>query len=254
MEKFLFYRMTYDTGFAPNPLGEYLTLATCTPNHISKNLKIGDWIVGVESKKLARERIAAGCNPHVEQSLIFIAKVNEILDLNSYFNDPRFEYKKPKPHSKDYFKRSGDNVYYIENGMWKWIRGHDHDPCKQRRYGKQDEELFFKVEDLERLLKSKKMKEKYGEILKDIKGNKVFISKEFLYFGDKGIKFDKKFLKCIPYSRGIKYCPGKNCPERCFEEFKRYLNSLLKKFGYGKHGDPICYCIRYKLNRREFCK
>jgi len=244
MPRFLFYRMTYDTGFAPNPYGEYLTLATCTPNHMKANLKEGDWIVGVESEKLAKERIAAGCNPHVERSLIFVARVDEILDLNSYFHDPRFIHKRPIPTSSIYSVRRGDNAYYIDSGMWKWIRGHDHDSRGAP---------FFRVGSLGRLLSSGRARGIYGPILQDINGNKVFISKHFLYFGDKGVEF-RRFLSCVPRSRGIKYCPGKNCPIGCFIRFKLYLCSLLMKFGYGKHGDPICYCIRHKLGKKGFCK
>jgi len=250
MPKILFYRMTYDTGFAPNPYGEYLTLATCTPNHMRAALEEGDWIVGVESEKLAKERIAARCNPHIERSLIFVARVDEIKNLNEYFNDPRFKYKKPKPRSRIYSQRRGDNAYYIDidnkkQEWWKWIRGHDHDSGSAP---------FFKVGSLKRLLKSGKARRIYGPILQDIRGNRVFISRHFLYFGDAGVEFDKRFLDCVPRNRGIKYCPGKNCPKECFTQFKLYLDSLLTKFGYGKHGDPICYCIRHKLGKRGFCK
>jgi len=247
MPKFLFYKMTYDTGFAPNPYGEYLTLATCTPNHIRGKMSfgIGDWIVGVESKTLAQKRKKAGCHPKVDQCLIYVAKVDEILDLDKYFNDPRFEYKKTKPKSRIYSERRGDNVYYIDSGMWKWIRGHDHDSGSAP---------FFRVGSLGRLLKSGKARRIYGPILQDIIGNRVFISRHFLYFGDAGVEFDKRFLSCVPRNRSIKYCPGKNCPKECFTQFKLYLDSLLTKFGYGKHGDPICYCIRHKLGKRGFCK
>lgn len=47
MSKILTYKMTYDGGFAPNPFWDYLTLATCTPNHMNANLWPGDWIVGL---------------------------------------------------------------------------------------------------------------------------------------------------------------------------------------------------------------
>jgi len=238
MEKFLFYRMTYDTGFAPNPYGDYLTLATCTPNHIRgrMNFGIGDWIVGIESKTLAQKRRKAGCHPEVDQCLIYAAKVSEILDLNSFFHDPRFEYKKYSRES--WVGKNGDNVYYIEDGMWKWIRGHCHD---------RKEATFFPIEELDKLLKNKSIKSKYGAILQDIKGNRVFISREFLYFGDKCLEFDKRFRSCLPV-RNIKYCPGPSCSKEIAEEFKEYIDSLIREYGFGKHGDPICYCLKYKFN------
>ena len=239
MGKFLFYRMTYDTGFAPNPYGDYLTLATCTPNHVKANLNVGDWIIGVESKALAQKRKKAGCHPEVDQCLIYVAKVSEILDLNSYFRDPRFEYKKYS--EKTWESKHGDNVYYKENGMWKWIRHHIHDNLSD------NEEVFFPVEKLDALWEDPKARKKYGAILQDIRGNKVFICKDFLYFGDKCLEFDKRFQSCLPV-RNIRYCPGSSCPKEIAEEFKEYIDSLIRKYGFGKHGDPICYCLKYKFN------
>ena len=241
MPKYLFYKMTHDSGFAPNPFWGYLTLATCTPNHseIAKNLKIGDWIIGVEGKELAHKRRRAGYKPYIEQSLIYIAKVNEILTLDEYFRDERFEAKKPCVKSGDYKERRGDNIYYIDGGKWKWLRGHDHEPkeiCKLPDY-----KVFLNVEDLEKLLNNPEAKNKYGDILKDIRGNRVYISKEFLYFGDKCVEFDKHFSECIPAGKGIKYCP-----ESLTSLFEDYINKLIEKYGFGVHGNPILYTIENK--------
>ncbi|RUM57335.1 MAG: hypothetical protein DSY60_05155 [Persephonella sp.] len=96
MAKYLFYRMTHDSGFAPNPFWGYLTLVACAPNHSdqAKGLKVGDWIIGVEAKSLAECRKRVGLNSDVEQSLIYVAKIDEILGLDEYFKDKRFENKK----------------------------------------------------------------------------------------------------------------------------------------------------------------
>lgn len=46
MDRYLFYKMTHDSGFVPNPFGKHLTLAACTPNHILHcSLDIGDYII-----------------------------------------------------------------------------------------------------------------------------------------------------------------------------------------------------------------
>jgi len=229
MPRFLFYKMTHDSGFAPNPFWGYLTLAACTPNHMRAKLQKGDWIIGVESQKLANKRRETNCNPNVEQSLIYIARVDEILTLDKYFTDKRFEKKKFKK-SNDYRERRGDNVYYIEDGKWKWLRDHKHD---------NKEVEFFYVDELDKLWEDKKTREKYGVILQDIRGNKVFISKEFLYFGDKGVEFDKYFLECVP-NRGIKYCP-----EKYIDQLQNYIDKLFKEYGKNKVlGNPINYCIK----------
>lgn len=42
------YVLTHDTGFAPNPSGEYCTLACCKPR-IRKSAQVDDWIIGTGS-------------------------------------------------------------------------------------------------------------------------------------------------------------------------------------------------------------
>ena len=244
MTKYLFYRMTHDSGFAPNPFWGYLTLSACTPNHRRAKLNRGDWIIGVEAQSLAEYRKRVGLNSDVEQSLIYVAKIDEILDLNEYFKDKRFENKKFKK-SSDYRERRGDNIYYVEDGKWKWLRGHDHEPdelCKLP-----DEEVFFKTEDLENFLKNEEAKRKYGVILQDLKGNRVYISKEFLYFGDKGVEFDKRLLDCVPPKQGIKM----NHPESRIKEINEYIENLIKKYEYGIHGNPIIYSIKKKNGEKD---
>ncbi len=104
MAKYLFYRMTYDTGFAPNPFWDFCTLATCTPNHKPANLCKGDFIIGVESIGLVNERKRSEYKTHIDQSIVYAMEVEESLDLNSYFRDPRFEVKKFKK-ANDWRKR-----------------------------------------------------------------------------------------------------------------------------------------------------
>jgi hypothetical protein len=45
------YKMTHDTGFAPNPFHGACTLATCKPQ-IRLHKRVGDWIAGFTSKRL----------------------------------------------------------------------------------------------------------------------------------------------------------------------------------------------------------
>lgn len=100
MAKYLFYRMTSDTGFAPNPFWNYCTLAACTPNHQRAKLEEKDFIIGVEGLGLAKKRRQKGHKTHIEQSLIYVMEVEDILDLDSYFRDQRF-------HEKKYKNRNG---------------------------------------------------------------------------------------------------------------------------------------------------
>lgn len=63
------YKMTHDTGFAPNPFGHTLTLATCKPQ-IRRSKKQGDWIAGFTSKALTGDRVG-------EERLIYLMQVGK---------------------------------------------------------------------------------------------------------------------------------------------------------------------------------
>ncbi len=76
------YVVKFDAGLAPNPYGEYCTLAVCTPNHMGIKLTKGDWIMGTET-------VARG------NKLIYAMQVDEVLYFDTYYHDPRFETKKP---------------------------------------------------------------------------------------------------------------------------------------------------------------
>lgn len=75
------YVIARDYGFAPNPFFGCCTLATCKPN-IRRVAEIGDWIVGTGSA--ARKR---------KGFLIFAMCVNETMQFNEYWEDPRFQQK-----------------------------------------------------------------------------------------------------------------------------------------------------------------
>jgi len=96
------YKMTNDTGFAPNPFHGYLTLATCKP-YIRLKASIGEWVAGFTSKSLDGSELG-------KEKLIYLMKIEEKLSFDDYFNDPRFKAKKPK-NVENRFK-VGDNIYY----------------------------------------------------------------------------------------------------------------------------------------------
>ncbi|MGJ0319156.1 hypothetical protein NG767_10480 [Aliarcobacter cryaerophilus] len=231
--KYLFYKMTHDSGFAPNPFGKYLTLAACTPNHSKSRIDVGDYIIGVESKSLASQRHNINLEKEVEQSIIYIAKINEIKTLNEYFHDKRFDYKKVK-HDSTWKEKMGDNVYYCEKQVWKWIRGHQHDWEKE----KQKEEQFFHIDKLEYIFRHR-YKNGYDSLIQDINGDRVFISEDFMYFGDFCLELKKEFLSLIP-NRGTKYNHDMTIESNFIIEIK----NLYEKYGYGRHGNPILYKIK----------
>jgi hypothetical protein len=74
------YKLTHDTGFAPNPFFGILTLATCKPC-IRKSKEEGDWIAGFTSQQLCGD--LAG-----EEKLVYLMEVNEKIPFSRYFLDP----------------------------------------------------------------------------------------------------------------------------------------------------------------------
>lgn len=100
------YKVVYDIGFAPNPFHGICTLATCKPR-IRNGASPGDWIVGVGSR-------AQG----TEGRLVHAMEVGEKLTFDEYWNDARFQRKKPDRRGSLKY-RYGDNVYHRSpDGGW----------------------------------------------------------------------------------------------------------------------------------------
>src|SRR5207244_8067932 len=104
------YIMTDDTGLAPNPFWGYCTLAVCTPNHMGvlpRDDKL--WIAGFSQKKYGNK-------------LVYAMRVDEDLDFNAYYNDPRFADKRPNIWGT-WRDVVGDNMYYRDgSGEWEQHR------------------------------------------------------------------------------------------------------------------------------------
>ena len=94
------YVVRYDSGFAPNPFHGLCTLATCKPG-IRKHAKVGDWILGVGSNGRDIRR-----GDHV----VYAMRITETMTTTEYWNDQRFEKKKPSLN-RSWVAASGDNIY-----------------------------------------------------------------------------------------------------------------------------------------------
>jgi hypothetical protein len=101
-----------DFGFAPNPFYGVCTLATCKPV-IRRTAAIGDWIVGTGSARNGKQR-----------HLVFAMKVSETLTFDEYWNDPRFQLKKPN-FSGSKRLAYGDNIYH-RSAKGQWIQEKSH--------------------------------------------------------------------------------------------------------------------------------
>lgn len=188
------YKITRDYGFAPNPFGEYCTLACCKP-HIRKKAVVGDWIIGtgaVENKLL--------------NHLIFLMKVTEKISFQKYWEDERFNYKKPILNGS--LKQiHGDNIYYNKNDNWIQLDSHH---------------SLYNGQINERNLKQ------------DLSGEYVLISDQFLYLGDNYFKIPEKYREICPGLRTRDYFTVHN--ENLANEF---IEFILSKYHLGLNGNPI---------------
>jgi hypothetical protein len=144
------YVVARDYGFAPNPFYQFCTLATCKAE-IRRTAEVGDWIVGTGSKEKGREGY-----------LVFVMKVAEILTYDQYWNDPRFESKKPNL-SGSKKQAFGDNIYHRNSLEEPWQQENSHHSLKDG----QPNELNIKD---------------------DTKSTNVLIGIEYAYWGGAGPK------------------------------------------------------------------
>lgn len=180
------YVVAVDRGLAPNPFGGYCTLAVCTPNRMGIRAQNGDWFIGTTTATRGSK-------------LVYAMQVSEVLPFDRYYNDSRFEKKKPVVRGI-WRQRCGDNMYYRdETGEWKQHRS-----------------LYHRDQ---------------ATIEKDLRHPSVFIAEHFYYFGDKAVEIPPKYKDLIWRRQG---CKCRHVPETV----EGFLNWLRTNFSPGTHGKP----------------
>lgn len=159
--------VTADTGLAPNPFHGYCTTGLCTPSHRKAKLEPGDWLIGHSGKSEGSQ-------------LVYVMHIAEVLSMNEYFHDPRFQSKKPKPTGK-MDEQCGDNFYYKKSGRWHRMPSRFHNDCDK-----------FRV-DLKALGSDA------------LTGSPVFVANEYYYFGDNRFAIPDQFQDVVYKGRGFKY-------------------------------------------------
>lgn len=186
------YVIKVDKGFAPNPFGGFCTLAACTPNRAMLKLKEGDWIVGNSSKKFGHQ-------------FVYAMRVSGILEFDEYFEDARFQYKKPRKNGT-WQNLCGDNIYFM---------------TEDRRY----EQAFTYYHSEPRYLKKDT-----GERTRSGDRPKVYVSDHYFYFGENAPPFPEGFEEVIYAGRGCRYAD----PDVA-RAFVRWLETTYEP---GVHGLP----------------
>lgn len=191
------YKLDHDYGLAPNPFGEYCTLAVCKSKiRINKNLQIGDWIVGTGSAKLNNLN-----------HLIYAMRLEEKITFQNYWEDERFQYKKPKLNGS-LVQLYGDNIYHHDQNTNNWIQ-----------------------ENAAHSLAGGQLNPKH--LNSDIGGEFVLISKEFYYFGDANFLIPEEYQEVCSKGRNMMW---KKIPEDVKNGFIQWLT---ENFSVGIYGDPI---------------
>jgi len=118
------YKMTNDSGFAPNPFFGIMTLATCKPKiRICK--KEGDWIAGFTSKKLCCDKVG-------KERLVYLMQVKEKILIEDYYSGSKFQRKIPDLCRKEFVHKSGDNIYKPEGAGFIQLKNPNHGPKEHK--------------------------------------------------------------------------------------------------------------------------
>lgn len=200
--RFFSYKLTHDTGFAPNPFGRALTLATCKPQ-IRRCKQPGDWLAGFTSKYLNGDSSGS-------ERLIYLMRIGEKLTIADYFRDERFRDKIPVMDLPGPMAKAGDNIYrpFVDTQgieQLEQIRNPNHwDIDGPDEYHRE----------------------------RDLSGRYVLVADEFYYFGRKAISIPPFCRPEIPY--------GQSAHGKLTENIKAFelIRFIRSQYPSGIHGMP----------------
>jgi hypothetical protein len=194
------YVVARDYGFAPNPFFGVCTLATCKPK-IRATAAIGDWVMGTGSKQHNHEK-----------QVVYLMRVTEAMTFEQYWNDPRFQQKKPnlRGSKKQAF---GDNIYSRDTTGRRWCQANSHHSLADGRPNP-------------------------SNVATDTGTNRVLLSDDFVYWGGVGPELPRRFLNYGLYHESV--CAGRghknNFPIQLVEDLIAWIRSLHET---GFCGEPL---------------
>jgi len=228
------YVITVDSGFAPNPRNGYCTLATCKPV-IRKRADPGDWVIATGSTDF---------NPGPKERLIYAMRVEETLTYDEYFEDDRFEHR--KPFSGPQYDSHGDNIYFTSDD----IEGERFDPDTddgRSYYRSQFQERDCSFTDESSFVQLDNPHHDPGELYNDTRFSPdreaVLVSTDYYYFGEKLVELPDSDVLRNQLIKG--YTDEKGDLRRGEDEIKdeMIIQEMVKwirtNFRPGVHADPI---------------
>lgn len=193
------YIVARDFGFAPNPFHGYCTLATCKPK-IRAGAREGDWVMGTGAKS----------RYDFSGRLIYAMQVAEVLNFDTYWNDPRFVRKRPNLNGSLKLIY-GDNIYRRAGN--KWAQADSHHSQENGRPNKANIEWDTSVD-------------------------RLLVATKFVYWGKEAPSIPKRFR---PFHKtGEDIC----CKARGHRKFDEALATafvgwLEQQDKWGFQGDPL---------------
>lgn len=193
------YIVARDYGFAPNPFYGFCSLATCKPK-IRSAADVGDWVVGTGAKT----------KYGLTGRLIYAMKVEEFLDFDSYWTDPRFRCKRPVLNGslKQVY---GDNIYYRNSD--RWVQEDSHHSLENGRQNRRN-------------------------IARDTSANRVLVARKFVYFGITAPLIPKPFRPYKATGEDI-CCPRQGHRVMSHELATAFESWLEKEEKWGLQGMPL---------------
>ena len=181
------YVVARDFGFAPNPFCGVCTLATCKPE-IRQRAAVGDWVAGLTSSS---DRNAPG--------LVYVMRVDEVLTYDAYWNDARFQFKKPSRAGsvKQVF---GDNIYH-QSAPNVWQQADSHHSLEGGAANPRN-------------------------IANDTKSHGVLVGRRFAYWGSGAIDVPEQFLDFDGHSIRLKRGYRSVFPQDFVQAFAAWFESL----------------------------
>lgn len=199
------YRLTHDTGFAPNPFHGVLTLATCKPG-MRRTKKEGQWIAGFSSATLSQMASRNGVSIS-RDALIYLARITIRLTLAEYYSDARFGPKiPPQNRTSNSIACSGDNIYTP-------------DPREERGFS-QISQINHSEADIDR----------------DLRGQNVLICEEYYYLGCEGRDVPSEIVINVPKGPS-NYGSKTDSPT----DEQKLLSWVQSNFGHGLVGRPCLW-------------
>jgi hypothetical protein len=191
MLKYYTYKVSRDYGFAPNPFNGVCTLATCKPL-IRKHAEVGHYIIGLGSKQMKNDN-----------TIVYAMQVDAIMSFNEYFDDPRFQSKKPRMNGSKKALR-GDNIYYKDSeNEWNQLHSHHSYP------GGSTNTINLKT---------------------DTSADRVLISYNYRYFGKCAIPIPDEFMNHVyKKTQGCKLIKDVDIAEKFIEYIYSYYDDQKSK-------------------------